>query len=210
METSIEVAVANEGNSREPLALALSLPKGWSARADPPATVPPGGRGTLRVAISPPAGANGTTSAEMALQQGNATDRARVLLTPVAPDLRLARVVSDAPSGRTILVSVLVENAGAVDVQNVTVALVADGVRLDTAHLQTLPQNATRIASLRGTPLDAPRSVQVVLDPDGLIPGGPAGRALDVATAGGKLAPGAPAVAAIAISLLLAGRRRRP
>lgn len=172
--TLVETTVTNVGNLEGAFAFAADAPAGWNVTFLPAnATLGVGDAMPLRILVNAsreaPDGAFGLDV--RASYAGAAAGHAALAGSLAKPLLSLSGVqTTGSPrSDPLVLVSASVANKGDIAAENVTVALLVDGVAVDKVVLARIPVNDTKVATLNWAPTGNPKDVHVVIDPQGDI-----------------------------------------
>jgi uncharacterized membrane protein len=213
--TQIEATVVNVGNLAGDFAFALDAPEGWNATVVPShASLDVGATLPVRVLLNASRAAeDGRFPARLAASFGGAAAGGANLSVAIArPLLALSGVQTTGTlaNGDLVLVSAGVQNTGAIDAENVTVALVVDGAAVSKVVLERVPVDQTKVATLNWVATGTPKEVRVVIDPQGDVVQASRDHTEQVVTFASRVPGPEPALfLALAISLALVLRRRR-
>ncbi|HUR68214.1 MAG TPA: CARDB domain-containing protein [Candidatus Thermoplasmatota archaeon] len=163
--------VKNVGNVEGTFDLTAQAPEGWNATFAPTrAHLAPGEAVDALLSLNATKDApDGAVRVELhAAVAGAAAGGAPLDVNVARPQLSLASVTGSGSlkAGELILVSATVQNAGGIEAENVSVALVVDGRTVDKVQLSRIPVGSSALATLSWVSTQRGGDVKVVLDPD--------------------------------------------
>ncbi|HUR25208.1 MAG TPA: CARDB domain-containing protein [Candidatus Thermoplasmatota archaeon] len=209
---SIEVPVANEGNTPLRVVVEPGDNGGWRLAAVPELTLPPGARTSLTLTWEVPAGAPDGAVTRQATLRFLADGGLEPQVQTVASRFDVARAdlvvssaqASDGPAGTLVRASV--HNQGLRPARGFDVDLVVDGRTVDRVRVGELPPNGTLEMSLLQS---SPGLARVVADGnDTVVESSEANNARALAAGDDKPAPAASVGVLLAVAIALARRRR--
>lgn len=214
--TEVPFLARNRGNVEGAYDLAADVPAGWSASFAPArVTLAPGQSQpvTLRLNASRDA-ADGDHDVTLRARLAGEAAGAQALPTRLAkPQLTVQDVSASGTlrAGELVLVTATIANQGEIDAENVSVALVADGVVVDQVTINRVGVDDAKVATLNWVATGGADDVRVVIDPENLIVmPDREGSAAEVAFGSRLFTPGpTPVLALLAVALLALARRRR-
>jgi uncharacterized membrane protein len=218
-QRELPLQVVNVGNQPVRLRLAAQVPAGYSATFPGASSLElaPGAEGSLTLLLQAPDSPAESPQPVRLTATDTLSNKAKEFGFPVQTarlDLIATNLVVPSrtfPLGEPAVVAVSVQNQGSIAANNVTVALLVDGVGVRDETLRALPPGEPRTITIPWTVDHEPRELSVVVDPDDKFAETDEGNNQVKVTLAKGLPGPEPGLAALLLALsALAGARLKP